>query len=101
MEKIIQSCKASAFRWAVAWRVVLAVVGGFLIASLSVPLIALPFAETALATYSAMLVSFVVWLLVIMAVFHQATVAKASWLVLALLLGMGLPYLAFYREIFG
>lgn len=99
MDTTKQSRNEAAFRWAVAWRVVLAVAGGFLIASLSVPLLALPFAETALATYSAMLASFVVWLLVIMTVFHQATTLKATGLVGGLLLLMLALYLTFYQEV--
>lgn len=67
------------YRWMVFSRTLLAVVGGFIIANLSVPLIALSSGgNLALATYSAVLFSFTVWLLVVLWVFN-ADSAKKAW----------------------
>lgn len=67
------------YRWMVFSRVLAATVGGFLIANLSVPVLAGLFSgQGVLATYSAMLLSFVVWLIAIIWVFSAATL-KRVW----------------------
>ncbi|WP_031569249.1 hypothetical protein [Rheinheimera texasensis] len=66
-------------RWMVFIRCVLAAAGGFLVANLSVAMVGLLFTDTqALATYSAMLFSFTVWLLVVLLVFHLRSVRVAA-----------------------
>lgn len=90
MTKLLQffaATELARYRWAVGWRALLASVGGFLIANLSVAVLAM-FADEqrALTTYSVMLCSFVVWLLVIMTVFSLTKTIHATWLVLGTLL---------------
>ena len=51
------------YRWMVFGRCFLAAVGGFLIASISVSLIALSSEQKALATYTGLIISFIMWLL--------------------------------------
>lgn len=65
-------------RWAVFCRVLAAAVGGFVIAGLSVPVITglLP-GSNELATYSAMLFSFTVWLIIVLWVFTTASATRA------------------------
>ncbi|MBU0913236.1 MAG: hypothetical protein KKF22_11915 [Gammaproteobacteria bacterium] len=92
MSKLLQLVAATElarYRWTVGWRALLASVGGFLIANLSVPMLVL-FADEqrALTTYSATLFSFVVWLLVIMTVFSMSKTLHATLLVLGALLLM-------------
>ena len=99
MSKLLQffaATELARYRWTVGWRVFLASVGGFLIANLSVPVLALLADEQrALTTYSATLFSFVVWLAVIMLVFSLAKTLHATLLVLgALLLMSGVVLLA-------
>ena len=97
MSKLLQffaATELARYRWTVGWRVFLASVGGFLIANLSVPMLAL-FADEqrALTTYSATLFSFVVWLLVIMTVFSLSKTLHATLLVLGALLLMSVVVL--------
>lgn len=71
------------YRWMVFSRCFLAVIVGFLIANLSVPIIALIFYEQkALATYSGLMMSFAIWTLIILYIF-SATTAKRAWLVVS------------------
>ena len=70
---------SSHYRWSVFCRCCLAILGGYLFASLSVALITLLTPEElALATYSAMMLSFTVWLVAIMVVFSINSLKKAS-----------------------
>ena len=65
------------YRWMVFCRALVAVVGGFVIAGLSVPLLALLLpGSAAMATYIAMMLSFVVWLLVIVWAFSPFTLKR-------------------------
>lgn len=67
------------YRWMVFGRCFLAIFGGYLIASLSIPLITLLTPDNlALATYSALMLSFTVWLVVIIAVFSIKTLKQVS-----------------------
>lgn len=67
------------YRWMIFIRCLLAAAGGFLIANLSVAVIGLLFDDSqALATYSAMLFSFMVWLLVVMLVFTLRSIRIAA-----------------------
>ena len=67
------------YRWMVFIRCVLAAAGGFLVANLSVAVFGLLFSDTqALATYTAMLFSFTVWLLVVLMVFHLPSLRLAA-----------------------
>jgi Na+/melibiose symporter-like transporter len=87
--EIFASTELARYRWMVGWRAVLASVGGFLIANLSVAVLAL-FADEqrALTTYSATMLSFVIWLLVIMTVFSLAKTRHATLMVLGAMLLM-------------
>ncbi|WP_139852294.1 DUF3649 domain-containing protein [Acinetobacter pullicarnis] len=74
------------YRWMVLSRIVLAVVIGFAIASLSVAVIALIYPDRrAVATYTGMIASFVVWLIYIIYVFSVKSLAKA-WISSGILL---------------
>lgn len=69
------------YRWMILTRCMLAAVGGFLVANLSVAVIGLLFSDfQALATYSAILFSFTVWLFVVLLVFtlHSLRLAALS-----------------------
>lgn len=92
MSKLLQffaATELARYRWTVGWRVFLASVGGFLIANLSVPVLAVFSDEQrALTTYSATMLSFVIWLLVIMTVFSLAKTWRATLMVLGAVLLM-------------
>lgn len=82
MMKQFNLSENSKYRWMVFSRCILAIVIGFLIANLSVPIIAFIFhGQKVLATYSGLMLSFIVWLLVIIYVFSVKTARKA-WLVI-------------------
>lgn len=67
------------YRWMIFIRCLLSAAGGFLIANLSVAIIGLLFADTqALATYSAMLFSFTLWLFVVLLVFTLRSLQFAA-----------------------
>lgn len=76
------------YRWMVFGRCFLAIVGGFLIASFSVPLIALSSEQKALATYTGLIISFIMWLLIIIYVFSVKSAIKAWWAILIILIVM-------------
>lgn len=87
--ELFASSELARYRWTVGWRVFLASVGGFLIANLSVPVLAVFSDEQrALTTYSATMLSFVIWLLVIMTVFSLAKTWHATLIVLGAMLLM-------------
>lgn len=82
------------YRWQVFCRCCLAIVGGYLIANLSIPVITLLTPQRlALATYSALLLSFVLWLIAIMAIFSMKTLKKATLLTAGTLLFMTIAML--------
>ncbi len=77
------------YRWMVFIRCCLSIFGGYIIASLSVPLIALLFPEhLALATYSALMLSFTIWLAVIVIVFSIKELKSAVAYILISILFM-------------
>lgn len=76
------------YRWMVFGRCFLAAVGGFSIASFSVPLIALSSEQKALATYTGLIISFIMWLLIIIYVFSVKSAIKAWWFTLMILIVM-------------
>lgn len=76
------------YRWMVFGRCFLAAVGGFLIASISVSLIALSSVQKALATYTGLIISFIMWLLIIIYVFSVKSSIKAWWAILIILMVM-------------
>lgn len=79
--RIVDSRKLSdgaRYRWMVFSRILAAAMGGFLIANLSVPLVTALFpGRGILATYSGMLFSYVVWLIVILWVFSASSATRA------------------------
>lgn len=81
------------YRWMVFSRCFLAVVIGFFIANLSVPLVALWFDDLkALATYSGLLLSFTLWLLVIIYVFSVKSAIKAWLVITGILIAISIIY---------
>lgn len=84
--KALKMSEIQRYRWMVLSRIVLAVVIGFAIASLSVAVIALIYPDRrAVATYTGMIASFVVWLIYIIYVFSVKSLAKA-WISSGILL---------------
>lgn len=82
------------YRWAVFARVFIAVVGGFLLASLTVPLLAYLFpACLAMATYTGMILSFLVWLLAILWAFSTKTTQRAWLGICGSIVSMGITVL--------
>lgn len=81
--------KNTRYRLAVFCRCCLAIIGGYLFANLSVALITLMTPEKlALATYSAMMLSFTIWLVAIMVMFSINSLKKAGVVAAASLLLM-------------
>jgi len=85
----------SKYRWMVFARIVLAVVAGFVIATLSVAVIAFMYPDSrAVATYTGLIFSFVVWLIYIIYIFSVKSLSKA-------LLSSGLILLVFSACVWG
>lgn len=84
--KALKMSEIQRYRWMVLSRIVLAVVIGFAIASLSVAVIASIYPDSrAVATYTGMIASFVVWLIYIIYVFSVKSLRKA-WISSGILL---------------
>ena len=78
------------YRLIVLIRILLAAFGGFAVANLSVAAIALLFPdELAIATYAGFLLSFVVWLVLILAIFSIKKTIHAVWLCIGALFSLG------------
>lgn len=78
------------YRFTVFIRILLAVFGGFGVANLTVAMIGLFFpSQQAIATYTGFLLSFIVWLVLILAVFSMKSTLKAVCLSIGLLLSLG------------
>lgn len=86
--RLSQFSELQIYRYKVLARCLLAIFAGFAIANLTIPMIALLFSgQLALATYTGLLVSFVVWLLYIVYVFsakHLLRIASITLLVLSI-----------------
>lgn len=79
------------YRFRVLLRILLASLGGFCIANLTVPVIGLMFPEQlALAVYAGLQLSFVVWLVFILAIFSIKSVFHGFCLTLGCIAGLGL-----------
>ncbi|OTG78438.1 hypothetical protein B9T33_14020 [Acinetobacter sp. ANC 5054] len=78
------------YRLVVFVRIFLAVFAGFLIANLTVATVGLLFPnQLAIATYTGFLLSFIVWLVFILAMFSMKTILNTVWLSLGLLFSLG------------
>jgi len=79
------------YRFRVLLRILLASLGGFCIANLTVPVVGLMFQEQlALAVYAGLQLSFVVWLVFILAIFSIKSVFHGFCLTLGCIAGLGL-----------
>lgn len=77
------------YRFIVFIRILLASFVGFGVANLTVAMVGLLFPnQLAIATYTGFLISFIVWLLLILTVFSMKSTVKAVWLSIALLLSL-------------
>ncbi len=78
------------YRFMVLIRILLATFGGFGVANLTVAMVGLLFPnQLAVATYTGFLISFIVWLVLILTVFSMKSILKAFWLSIGLLLSLG------------
>ncbi|AOA58469.1 hypothetical protein [Acinetobacter larvae] len=78
------------YRLQVLTRILLASIAGFIIANLSIPAIALFFpTQLAIATYSATLLSFIIWLVFIMSMFTIKKIRHCIGLSILLIGGLG------------
>lgn len=85
--KLFALTEAQRYRWMVLARCLLAVFAGFAIANLTVPVIGLAFSRSlALATFTGLLLSFVVWLVYIIYVFSARDLARIVYITTAILL---------------
>jgi len=79
------------YRFIVFIRVLLASLAGFVVANLTVATVALLFPkQLALATYTGFLLSFIIWLIFIVAIFSIKKTKHTIFLSLILILGLGL-----------
>ncbi|MCY1162191.1 hypothetical protein D9M71_25360 [compost metagenome] len=79
------------YRFMVLLRILLASLGGFCIANLTVPVVGLMFPEhLALAVYAGLQLSFVVWLVFILVIFSIKNAFHAFCLTLSCIAGLGL-----------
>ncbi|AYA02525.1 hypothetical protein BEN74_06405 [Acinetobacter sp. WCHAc010034] len=79
------------YRFRVLLRILLASLGGFCIANLTVPVVGLMFPEQlALAVYAGLQLSFVVWLVFILVIFSIKSVFHGFCLTLGCIAGLGL-----------
>ena len=91
MPSISQFNDQQGYRFRVLLRILLASLGGFCIANLTVPVIGLMFPEQlALAVYAGLQLSFVVWLVFILAIFSIKSVFHGFCLTLGCIAGLGL-----------
>ncbi|MCH4248675.1 MAG: hypothetical protein LKF82_12750 [Acinetobacter populi] len=75
--RLSQLSELQIYRCTVFARCLLAIFAGFAIANLTVPLVAFfSFGQLAMATYSGLLLSFVIWLLYILYVFSARSLSR-------------------------
>ncbi|MFW2148016.1 hypothetical protein ACK2M2_07760 [Acinetobacter sp. TY1] len=87
---IIKSNVQQHYRFIVLIRVLLAAFGGFCVANLSVAVVGLLFPDNlAVATYAGFLLSFIVWLVFILAIFSIKKTLNTVWLCSGALLSLG------------
>lgn len=89
MKHNLDCSETQRYRWMVFARCLLAIIAGFTIATLTVPTVAYLLPESlAMATYTGMLLSFIVWLCYILYVFsakHLKSIVKVTLIIVLIL----------------